>query len=215
LVLSLEMVEGLDSAFFGRFYWQWETSATDDASSFVRRQPLFYLRPGFRAIARRGRNRGQDVALQELRRMATTWERGMRELEKARTLVPESCRERFLQEWRIGQYLAYTWRSAANVEEFLRLRDTIREFSGSYWLKSGHRRENLRDLTRLCEIAAHELRIARDALDLVKGVDFLDLSLRLDMGVASTEEILLAKIRQVEDILSKRLPEWEVVLLQW
>lgn len=215
LVLQPEALERLDPAFFGQFYWQWETAATGDASSFTRKKPLFYAHPGFRALARRGRNRGQDVALQELQTMAALWEQGTAALKRAGTLVPERCRMRFTQEWRLGQHLAYTWRSAAHVEEFLRLRDTIMEFSGSYWLRSGHHRENLRDLARMREIAMAELQIARDDLTLIEGVDFLDLSLRLDMGVASTEEILRAKIRQLEQLIASELPEWQERLLQW
>ena len=206
---------GLDPAFFGRFYWQWETSATDDDTAFALQKPLFFARPGFRAMARRGPRRGQDVALEELREMARLWERGVRQLEKARPLVPAAGRKRFRQEFVLGQHLAYTWRSAAQVEEFLRLRDTVREFSRQLWVRAGHCRENMRDLDRMEQLARAELGLARKDLALVKDVDFLDLGLRLDMGVASTADILRAKIRQVEQLLADDLPTWRASLRQW
>ena len=216
LVLNPEAaMEEQDPAFFGRFYWQWESSATEDSTSLELAKPLFYARPGFRAIARRGPRRFHDVALEELQEMAALWERGTRELEKARERVPEHCQRRFNQEFVLGQHLAYTWRSAAQVEEFLRLRDTIREFSEQSWVRSGHRRENLRDLDRIGKIAHAELDIARRDLALIKGTDFLDLSLRLDMGTASTEAILEAKIRQIETLISRDLPRWRARLHQW
>ena len=218
LVLDPEAVTQpgrLDPAFYGQFYWHWETLATDDATAFAMKKPLFFYNPGFRALARRGPRRGQDVALEELQEMATLWERGARELEKAGKQVPKSCRQRFRQEWVLGKHLAYTWRSAANVEEFLRLRDTIREFSGQSWVRSGHARENVRDLDRMEEIARAELDLAQQDLSLIKGVDFLDLDLRLDMGTASTEVILKAKIQQVLNLLSTELPRWRKELLQW
>ena len=95
------------------------------------------------------------------------------------------------------------------------MRDTIREFSGQSWVRSGHRRENLRDLDRMGEIAEAEAEIARLDLELVAGVDYLDLSLRLDMGTASTEAILKAKIRQVKRLIDKDLPRWRESLLRW
>jgi len=205
----------LDPSFFGRFYWHWETSATGDDTAFAQKKPLFYARPGFRAVARRGPRHGQDVALEELQELAGLWERGVRELEKAGKRVPPSCRSRFRQEQILGQHLAFTWRSAAHVEEFLRLRDTIREFSGQSWVRSGHQRENARDLDRMEQIARAELDLARRDLRLVRGVDFLDLSLRLDMGTASTEAILKAKIQQVEELLSGELPAWRETLQRW
>lgn len=205
----------LDPSFFGRFYWHWERTTTGDDASFSQNKALFYARPGFRAIARRGSRRGQDVALDELQALARLWERGVREMDKAAGHVPSSCRSRFEQEWILARHLAFTWRSAAHVEEFLRLRDTIREFSGQLWVRSGHRRENMRDLTRMQAIAVAELDLARQDLELVGGVDFLDLSLRLDMGTASTETILEAKIRQVEHLLSEDLPAWREELLRW
>ena len=218
LVLDPEAVTEpgrLDPAFYGQFYWHWETLTTGDADAFARKKPLFFYRPGFRALARRGPDRGQDVALEELQEMASQWERGARELEKAGPRVPTACRPRYRQELVLGKHLAYTWRSAAHVEEFLRLRDTIREFSGQSWVRSGHARENVRDLDRMQEIARAELDLARQDLALVKGVDFLDLDLRLDMGTASTETILRAKIRQVQDLLRTELPNWRKELLQW
>ena len=206
---------GLDPAFFGRFYWQWETSATDDDTALVTGKPLFYAAPGFRALARRGPNRGRDVALDELQQMARLWERGARRLQAAGSRIDPACRDRYDQELVLMQFLAFTWRSAANVEEFLRLRDEIRGHSAQYWVRAGHRRENMRDLKRMTALARDELDIARQALQLVRGVDFLDLSLRLDMGTASTTEILTAKIAQVEHLLSTELPAWRQELLRW
>ena len=206
---------GLDPAFFGRFYWQWETSATDDDTALTLAKPLFFARPGFRAIARRGPQRGQDVALEELQAMADLWEKGARELEKARQCIPPSHRSRFRQEWILAQHLAYTWRSAAHVEEFLRLRDLVREFSRQSWVRSGHLRENLRDLDRMEQIARAESDLARRDLKLVRDVDFLDLDLRLDMGTASTPDILQAKIRQLEALLARELPAWRESLQRW
>ena len=46
-------------------------------------------------------------------------------------------------------------------------------------------------------------------------MDFLDLSLRLDMGTASTEAILKAKIQQVEELLFRDLPAWREELQRW
>jgi len=215
LVLRPEALSALDPAFFGVFYWLWEDTATDDDTSLVQKRPLFFSRPGFNAIARRGPHRGQDVALSELQELARLWERGMGEMEKARRLVPPACSKRFAQEYTLARHLAYTWRSAAQVEEFLRLRDTIRQFSGQLWVKSGHARENLRDLERMRQLARSELQIAQQDLKLIRGADFLDLALRLDMGVASTAEILQAKIRQVGKLLAEELPQWKKELLRW
>ena len=206
---------GLDPAFFGIFYWQWENSASGDDASLVEPRPLFYLRPFFRALARRGPKKGQDVALDELQELARLWERGARELKQAEERVPQLCSKRFRREMVLAQHLAYTWRSAAQVEEFLRLRDTVLEFSGQSWVRSGHRAENLRDLARMEQIAAFELEIARRDLRLIRGVDYLDLRLRLDMGTASTEAILKAKIEQVKGLLAQDLPEWKRRLLEW
>ena len=206
---------GLDLSFFGQFYWQWEVDATDDDTAFALKKPLFYSRPGFRAIARRGPKRGQDVSLDELETMASLWERGVRELEKAAKCLPQNCRQRFRREFVLGQHLAFTWRSAAHVEEFLRLRDTVIEFSGQSWVRSGHVRENMRDVDRMEQIARAELELARRDLALIKGVDFLDLDLRLDMGTASTETILRAKIAQVEKLLEEDLPAWRRSLQRW
>ena len=111
--------------------------------------------------------------------------------------------------------MAYTWRSAANVEEFLRLRDTVTEFSRTYPLRSGHVSENLRDLARMRAIARDELSIARRDLWLVRGCSFLDLALRLDMDTQSTEAILNAKIRQVEELLATGLPGLEKRVKDW
>ncbi|MDP6740905.1 MAG: hypothetical protein QF404_12930 [Planctomycetota bacterium] len=205
----------VDPAFFGVFYWHWELSASGDDTKLVEKSKLFFSRPGFEALARRGPNRGRDVALDELRAMADLWERGARELDRAKAVVPASCQPRFKQEYVLGHHLAYTWRSAANVEEFLRLRDTIYAFRSQPWVRSGHLRENLRDLARMREIACDELAIARKDLALVKNVDFLDLSLRLDMGTESTETILKAKVRQIQDLLKHGLPQLERELRTW
>ena len=64
-------------------------------------------------------------------------------------------------------------------------------------------------------IARDELIIAKKDLKLIKGVDFLDLSLRLDMGTASLEEILQAKIKQVQSVIKQELPHWKEQLLAW
>ena len=101
------------------------------------------------------------------------------------------------------------------MEEFLRLRDLINEFSRQSWVRSGHLRENLADLSRMEDIARAELDIARKDRALIKNADFLDLGLRLDMGVESTEAILSAKIRQVGALLSTDLPEWKKRLSAW
>ena len=45
--------------------------------------------------------------------------------------------------------------------------------------------------------------------------DFVDLGLRLDMGTASTPEILKAKIDQVTNLLKHELPAWRQELLRW
>jgi hypothetical protein len=205
----------LDHAFYGLFYWHWENSAMDDDSTFIQKKPLFYSSPGFRAIARRGPNQNRDVALDELQAMASFWENGVRHMEKARPFVAHNCRPRFQQAFILAQHLAYTWRSAANVEEFLRLRDLIVEFSRQSWVRSGHQKENLRDLARIEAIAHEEQTIARKDLSLIQNADFLDLGLRLDMGTESTTTILKAKIDQVEHLLKTELPEWKKQLLTW
>lgn len=215
LVLRPEALGELDPAFFGVFYWLWEDTATDDDTALVQKKPLFFSKPGFNALARRGPRAGQDVALGELQELARLWEEGAAEMEKARPLVPAACRTRFAQEDTLVKHLAHTWRSGARVEEFLRRRDTIRQFSGQLWVKSGHVRENLRDHQRMVELAQAELQTARADLKLVQGADFLDLGLRLDMGVATTEEILTAKISQVEKLLAEELPAWREELMRW
>ena len=196
----------LDSAFYGVFYWQWEVLATDDDTAMTARKPLFYSRPGFRAIARRGPAKGQDVALQELQTMASIWERGVLVLRKADPSTPGPYQKRFVWEFTLAQHLAYTWRSAANVEEFLRLRDLVNEFVGSRWVRAGHRKENLRDVKRMTAIAVEEREIARRDLELVGASEALDLRYRLDMGVASTTDLLEAKIRQLDALLTDGLP---------
>jgi hypothetical protein len=207
--------EALAEAFFGVFYWQWEVSATRDATSLVEGKPLFYGRPFFRALARRGPKRGQDVALDELQALARLWERGADTLDAAGRDVPRPCRARFRREQILMRFLALTWRSGARVEEFLRLRDTVLEFSTRRWVRSGHLRENLRDLDRMTQLARQELGAARQALRLVRDVDFLDLALRLDMGTASTEQILAAKVEQLRELIDDRLPAWREELQRW
>lgn len=208
LQLQSDQKFSTDEAFFGKFYWLWEVDSGDDASSFTSKKQLFYDQPGFKAIVRRGPKAGFDVALDELRKMAALWEKGTRILAAARSLVPEKCLPRYQQEFILAQHLAYTWRSAANVEEFLRLRNMILEHSTSYVARNGYLRENLRDLGRMQEIAKVELEIAKEDLDMIKGVDFLDLSLRLDMGTASLETIMRAKIKQVSFLLKQDIPQW-------
>ncbi|MBM3265581.1 MAG: hypothetical protein FJY97_19465 [candidate division Zixibacteria bacterium] len=201
--------EGLDPAFYGVFYWQWEVTATDDPAALTTKIPLFYARPGFRALARRGNRKGTDVALDELKALASLWERGVALMDRAAAWVDDLHRPRFDFERTLAKHLAFTWRSAANVEEFLRIRDTILEFSGSAWVRAGHRRENRRDLKRLYRIAIRERDIARQDLALVRGVESLDLRFRLDMGVASTETLLTAKIRQLDHLVNTLLSQCE------
>jgi hypothetical protein len=207
--------ESLDEAFFGVFYWQWENAVTNDTTSLIEKRPLFYARPFFRALARRGQRRGQDVALEELRELARLWERGAVQIEAAGVDVLRAGRSRYRREVTLARFLALTWRSAARVEEFLRLRDTVHEHSGRLWVRAGHVRENLRDVDRMEQVAREELKTARQALRLVADTDYLDLSLRLDMGTVSTEQILQAKVIQVEDLLARRLPEWREQLQTW
>jgi len=207
--------ESLGDAFFGVFYWQWENAATHDATNMIEKKPLFYSRPFFRALARRGERQGQDVALEELQELARLWEQGADRIEAARTDVPRAARPRYNREVTLVRYLALTWRSAARVEEFLRLRDVVLEHSGRLWVRAGHVQENLRDLDRMEQLARAELGTAKQALRLVRGVDFLDLSLRLDMGTASTEQLLAAKVGQIENLLVHRIPAWRQQLQTW
>lgn len=215
LVLDPNDLTGLDEAFFGCFYWQWERSATNDDTLFVKKKPLFYSKPGFKAIVRRGVNNGKDVGLDELQALASGWEQGLRVLAGARAKVPAECKKMFNDLWVLSQYLAYTWRSAANVEEFLRLRDIIRGNTLLKYRMSAEVKVNMRDVTRMEKIARDELRIAKASLILTRGVDALDLSLRLDMGVSSTDKMLTAKIKQVEKLLLHDLPAWRKKLLTW
>ena len=46
-------------------------------------------------------------------------------------------------------------------------------------------------------------------------LDFLDLRLRLDMGTASTPEILMAKVNQLEELLRIQLPARRAALQTW
>jgi hypothetical protein len=215
LTLKLNPKLPLDEAFFGRFYWLWELDSGNDASNLMSKKQLFYDQPSFKAIVRRGPKAGLDVALDELRIMALLWEKGAKILDAARSLVPVKCLPRYRQELILARHLACTWHSAANVEEFLRLRNLIFDQSTSYVARSGYAIENMRDLDRIEEIARAELKIAREDLQLIKGADFLDLSLRLDMGTASLESIMQAKIRQVSFLLECELPQWRKQLLVW
>ena len=105
------------------------------------------------------------------------------------------------------------------MEEFLRLRNTVDEFSARRWVRSGHLVENLRDLDRMQKLASEELDMTRAALRLLetrgKTLDFLDLRLRLDMGVAGTTQILAAKIKQLEHLLAELLPARREALQTW
>jgi len=208
-------VKKLDEAFYGRFYWLWEVTAADDTSTLEAMKPYFFSEPGFRALARRGQYAGQDVALMELREMAKLWQKGADLLDQAGTFVPASCRPAYRRERTNARFLAYTWHSAANVEEFLRLRNRVKEFTYDYPLRAGHARENAADLRRMEQLARAELAIAKAALKLAAGVDYLDISLRLDMGSSSTTAVLSAKIKQVEHLLSKELPAWSKEALRW
>ena len=208
LKLKLNPQTILNKAFFGQFYWEWELDAGDDASHLLSKKQLFYDQPGFKAIARRGPKAGLDVALDELKLMASLWEKGVTILVEAQSYIPEKCLGRYKQELILAQHLAYTWRSAANVEEFLRIRNLIFDQSTSYVARSGYLCENLRDFERMQTIAKAELEIATKDLRLIKGVDFLDLSLRLDMGTESLESIMRAKIKQVSFLIKKELPQW-------
>ena len=165
------------------------------------------------------KNRGHDVALDELQEQARLWERGLMSLERAGKHVPRHCRARYRRELDLSRWLAWTWRSAARVEEFLRLRDTIREFSARRWVRSGHLTENLRDLEQMTLLAQQELEMTRSALKLIcvrgEALDFLDLRLRLDMGTASTPQILTAKTAQLERLLTEQLPAWRDELQVW
>ena len=215
LVLDPNRLEALDPVFFGRFYWQWETQATRDRRALETAKPLFFVRPAFRAEARRGPDAGRDVGLRELETLARLWERGVRHLAAAGRHVPPACRARYRREWILGRHLALTWRSAATVEAFLRLRDTIRAFSGNPVLRAGHWRENRRDLLRLERMIRSEQAVAREDGKLIRGVDFLDLSLRLDMGAASLEAMLKAKQAQLDRLLRIDLPAWRKELRTW
>jgi hypothetical protein len=198
----------LDPAFSGMFYWLWEGEPDGGTKALSNRKPLYFDRPAFRALCRRGPREGQDVGLEELKALADGWEKGCAELARAGRRVPDALRPRFRQEWILARHLALTWRSAYHVEWFLRLRDQVREFSGTPALRWGHRRENRRDLDRMRRIAEAELKIAAEDLRLVKGADFLDLSLRLDMGVQSQTDLLKAKLRQLKGLLQSGLPAW-------
>lgn len=216
LLLREENIQQLDPAFFGHFYWtQQENTHSGDKSMYAGQKPLFYSRPGWSAIARRGSNAGQDVALEELRTMARLWKRGVLELTKARPLVPNCCRARFKREWILSNYLALTWQSGANVEDFLRRREILRKFSKRGSLNCGYLKENLRDLRQMRQIAIEELRIARAALSLVRHADYLDTALRMDMGVAATTTMLQAKIKQISHLLKVEFPEREKEMRQW
>ena len=85
----------LDPAFFGAFYWHWENSVSDDPTFLVQHDPLFYYQPFFRAIARRGPNKGHDVALDELQAQARYWETGLQALKAASPHVTGPCQPRY------------------------------------------------------------------------------------------------------------------------
>ncbi len=205
----------LDEAFYGNFYWACELDNENDDSSLTEKEKLFYDQPAFEAIVRRGANVGLDIALDELRMMAKLWDKGVEALAAAKKDVPQKCKRRFRQEWTLAMHLANTWHSTANVEEFLRLRNVILNHSGYYAARSGYVRENIRDLERMKKIAENELKIAKEELKLIKGVDFLDLSLRLDMGTASLESIMRAKVEQVSTLLKEELPQWHKEVCTW
>jgi hypothetical protein len=150
-----------------------------------------------------------------LEELASQWEQGALALRRAGPKVDRRCRARYRQEWVLTQFLALTWRSAANVELFLRLRDVVRAHSAQPWVREGHRRENLRDLDRMAVLAQAERRIARQAERLIAGADYLDLELRLDMGTAPTRQILRAKVEQLTALLDVELPAWRERLLRW
>ncbi|MDA0335847.1 MAG: hypothetical protein O2782_11825 [bacterium] len=207
--------ECLDEAFFGIFYWHWENAATHDATTLIEKKPLFYGQPFFRALARRGPRQGQDVALEELQELARLWELGADRIEAAAADVPRAARLRYQRECTLVRFLALTWRSAARVEEFLRLRNVVLEHSGRLWVRAGHLTENLRDVAHMERLARAEWATAKQALLLVQGVDFLDLSLRLDMGTVSTEQLLAAKVAQVDNLLTHRIPAWRQQLQTW
>ena len=215
LKLESRFSQDLDRAFYGNIYMSWELECGDDTSSFAKESKLFYDQPAFKAIVRRGAMAGSDIGLDELRSMAKLWDRGVKALCTAKEIVTTKHKKRFRQEFILGRHLGYTWQSAANVEEFLRLRNIIIDHSGSYAQRSGYAKENIRDLDRMEKIASDELEIAREDLKLIRGVDFLDLSLRLDADIASLEVIMQAKIKQVKLVIKEQIPQWRRELLSW
>lgn len=215
LKLDLDSPQKLDKVFYASLYIEGELHCGVDNSSLLEVRKLFYDQPAFKAIARRGAKAGQDVALDELKLMAKLWDKGVEALRTAEKFVPRECRAKFRQEFILARHLGYTWQSAANVEEFLRLRNIITDHSGAYAERSGYVRENIRDLKHMEKIAIDELQIAKEELKLIRGVDFLDLSLRLDIETASLESIMQAKIKQVTSLLKNELPQWEKQLLTW
>ena len=216
LVLDASKTDGLAREFFGLLYWQWESSATNDDTLFRNAKPLFFSRPGFSAIARRGPSADQDVGLSELRAMAGLWMQGVEVLRRAGKDVPARCRQRFIRELDLAHYLALTWRSAANVEEFLRLRDRVRQCSTSYALREGYARENRRDLARMETLIRDELTIGRIALPIAqRDSGRMDVGLRLDLGAASIAAVLKAKVAQIEALRTKAFPAWRAEVLRW
>ena len=215
LIIDRDSIDILDCSFFGHFYWALQESIVDDQTYTRHAQPLFFEKPFFKAIVRRGKNRGKDVALEELRAMASIWRKGCDTLAQAEKSIPRVCREHFNELWVLSKHLCFTWQSAANIEEFMRLRDIIYVYSERQYEKAAHHRENMRDLRRMEDIAREELAMAREDLKLVRHADYLDLELRLDMGCASTTTMLKAKIKQVENVLKKKIPELRDRLSRW
>ncbi len=213
--LTSNLSQELDRVFYGNLYMSRELKSSDEAPSLLDQKKLFYDQPAFKAIVRRGERVGEDIGLEEMKRLAKIWNRGVELLCEAKKTVTKESKKRFRQEYILGRYFGYTWQSAANVEEFLRLRNIIIDHSRSYAQRSGYAKENIRDLDRMGEIASEELQIAKESLELIKGVDFLDLSLRLDADIAPLESIMKAKIKQVTMVIEKGLPQWRKDLLDW
>ncbi len=215
LVFDPDAIDHLDRSFFGYFYWALQEAVVNEQTYSRSAKALFFTRPYYNAIARRGGNRGKDVALEELKTLAGLWQKGCNTLDRIEKSVPDVCREKFKELQLLSKHLCLTWRSAANVEEFLRLRDMLYLYSERQWEKAGYCKENLGDLKRMEEIAREELSIAREDLKLVRDVDFLNIELRLDMGCASTATMLEAKIKQVEEVLEEEIPKERNRLSLW
>jgi len=216
LVLHPGQLDRLDSAFFGLLCGVDQEAFQDDEDVAGRSVLLFWHEPAYRAIARRGPSKGRDVALDELRALAGLWAKGVSCLDRAATLVPEHAQEEFDEAHTLATYVGLSWRSQANVEEFLRTRNTILEFSQSHYERQAHRKENLADLRRLECIAADEMDIAKQAVALLKNHSgCLDSRMRMDVETAPARVMLAAKIKQVKALLRKDLPAFRQELLQW